>query len=260
MTVGVGHQSQSAPGTASHQQERSAAGTTHHHHHHHQKHSAHSATNSAPSTARSNHTVTSTHTPNLERNVEVLYLGRDDFLGEKLSKLQHQLKVPAKSDKHSLVHPEHSSSTTAASSQERNSPSRVAARGSINPAAALKVDTEAYSYYKDSPNHSLSPYKANFSEHPVHTGVIPRASVVMRNAAVEAAIAEATLDASADMHLDLDSATKRVRPVELICVDHRDKHNRKVSATKAKTGSLFQYLELKQSQFDFHGEFIFARS
>ena len=62
------------------------------------------------------------------------------------------------------------------------------------------------------------------------------------------------------MHLDLDSATKRVRPVELICVDHRDKHNRKVSATKAKTGSLFQYLELKQSQFDFHGEFMFARS
>ena len=82
----------------------------------------------------------------------------------------------------------------------------------------------------------------------------------MRNAAVEAAIAEVTRDASADMHLDFDSPTKRVQPVELICVDHRDKHNRKVSVTKAKTGSLFQYLELKQSQFDFHGEFIFSRS
>jgi hypothetical protein len=56
-----------------------------------------------------------------------------------------------------------------------------------------------------------------------------------------------------DTHLSFEARTKKVKPLQLVCVDHRDSHNKKVDP-QSKKGSLFKYLESKRSQFDFHGK------
>ena len=186
------------------------------------------------------------HPLNLEPDVVVHYLDREDFLGDKLDRLKHHLKTTPgaaeekKVDRYNMLARDNAHQSAEAPVNNATKPTASAAAAAKNKVPTLQsVDVEKFSFEKGATKHVLEPYTADFSEHPVHTGQL-----------------SAEVSPRQDTHLSFDAATKKVKPLELICVDHRDSHNRKIQQkTYGKTGSLFKYLESKRAQIDFHGKF-----
>lgn len=243
------------------------------------KSNASAASSSTNSPQKAPHSTASTpvsvsHMPNLERGVDVQYMSKEDYLGGKLTKLQGYLKTapPAVKDKYNLLQQE-----LEAKRAESESPMRMLVTG-LQP---LKVElTEAelreeqirqYTFNK-SPLDQLEGYDATLkrAEKAQNVTESPRDVNIGRfGYSIES--------------MQGTNKSAAVPPLHLVCVDHRDRHNRrvnhvdggvatvgiaagssdkiaenaaeKVETPVKKTGSLFKYLEGKKDHFDFNGKY-----
>eukprot|EP01032_Pedospumella_encystans_P009853 gene9853-11567_t len=199
---------------------------------------------------------TTTHPEDGEKNTEITYMSRKEFLGPAADKLAtnqkpsgipdryNLLQKPAESDKKAKFH----------AGDDFKAPTKLIPDMRK---VRLQVDTQVESVLKeDNYNHftfnkglkqGISTYEPNLAP----PKVSPQKDPLAQRFGYSVESMNIQYKEVNGVEIVVNTA---VPPVQLVCVEHRDTKNNKVTAKQHK-GSLFEYLESKRAgQYDFNGD------
>ncbi len=205
---------------------------------------------------------TSTHPPDGEKNTEITYMSRKEFLGTAIDKLATNNKPSGIPDRYNLLQKPVTSESDR--KPKFNAADDFKAPTQLNPVSRkvrLQVDTQVESVLKEDNYNHFTFNKAMKREIPTYVPNLTQPKVSPPKDPLTQRFGY-SVESMNVQYKEVNGVeivvSTAVPPVQLVCVEHRDTKNNKITAKQHK-GSLFEYLESKRvGQYDFNGKFVYS--